>query len=125
MMIKDILLIGIGGGVGSILRYATHTCISRHWGNQFPWGTLLVNVLGCFLIGLFIGLFERFLPPHPSLRLLFITGFCGGYTTFSTFAAENIGLFQSGNLLSALAYIGVSIVLGILAVWIGVVLIVK
>jgi len=78
--------------------------------------------LGCLLIGILLGLFERQQLSNPDLKFLFITGFCGGYTTFSAFASENINLFQSSNSLIAFLYIAVSVLVGLLAVWLGLML---
>lgn len=122
-MIRTIILIGIGGGLGSIFRYLTSLLVARHFQAIFPLATFTVNIVGCLLIGLLLGLFERQQLTNPDLKFLFVTGFCGGYTTFSTFASENINLFQSGNLLTAFLYIAVSVLAGLLAVWLGLMLV--
>ncbi len=116
---KTILLIGLGGGVGSILRYLTTVAVNRLWPATFPWGTFTVNMAGSFLVGILVGFFGRQLPVNTDVRFLLITGFCGGYTTFSTFASENISLLQSGQSLTAFAYMAGSLLAGLLAVWIG------
>ncbi len=116
---KAILLIGLGGGIGSILRYLTTITVNRLWPAAFPWGTFAVNIIGSFLVGILIGLLGRLLPANTDLRFLLITGFCGGYTTFSAFASENVSLFQSGHPLTAFAYMAGSLLVGLLAVWIG------
>jgi len=118
-MIKQIVFVGLGGAVGSILRYLTALLVLKHWSSAFPLGIFTVNMLGCLLIGLLIGLLDRNQAVNPDLRFLLITGFCGGYTTFSTFSAENLTLFQAGNYGTAIAYIGASVVLGLFAVWLG------
>jgi len=118
-MTKHIILVGLGGAVGSILRYLTSVLTSKYYSNAFPVATFVSNILGCLLIGLFIGYIDRSQNVNPDLRFLFITGFCGGYTTFSAFSMENLTLFQSGNYLTAIAYIGASVLTGLLAVWFG------
>ena len=113
-MIKQILLVGLGGAVGSILRFLTSAFIVRIEPFPFPLATFLINILGCFCIGLFANL-----VPSNNLRMLLITGFCGGFTTFSSFTNENFLLLQNGQYLTALIYIGGSIMIGILAVFAG------
>ena len=119
-MLKQLILVGLGGGVGSMLRFLTSVITAKYYSNAFPLATFIVNVVGCLLIGLLIGLFSQNLQSNPHLKLLFITGFCGGYTTFSAFAAENITLIQNNNYLIAILYIGLSMLVGLLAVWAGV-----
>ena len=118
-MLRAIILVGAGGGIGSIFRYLTSVFVGKYFHAVFPLATFIANILGCLIIGLLFGLFERHNLTNPDLKYLFVTGFCGGYTTFSTFAAENINLFQSENSLTAFAYIAASVIVGLLAVWIG------
>lgn len=118
-MIKTILIIGLGGAIGSILRYLTSLFVARYWENNFPLATLITNVLGCFLIGLFIGLLDKQQLANSDLKWFLITGFCGGYTTFSTFGYENFGLLQDQQSLMAFAYIASSVIVGLMAVWFG------
>lgn len=113
---KALLLVGLGGGLGSILRYLTSVFVSRQFPSAFPWGTFAVNFIGCLLAGIFIGMLERQQIINTDLKLLLITGFCGGYTTFSAFSVENLNLIQNGNTLTALLYITGSILAGIIAV---------
>jgi len=118
-MFKTFLFIGIGGAIGSILRYLTSVIVTKFWANQFPLATLTTNVLGCFIIGLFIGLLEKNNLANSSLKWFLITGLCGGYTTFSAFGFENYSLFQSNNSSLAYIYIAMSVLVGIFAVWLG------
>jgi len=118
-MLKTILYIAIGGAIGSVLRYLTSVFVNKYWANQFPLATLLTNVLGCLIIGFIIGILEKNNLANSNLKWFLITGFCGGYTTFSTFGYENYSLFQSNNSLLAFGYIALSILLGIFAVWLG------
>lgn len=118
-MIKQILLVGLGGGIGSILRFLASMLALRYYSNSFPLATLTVNVVGCFFIGILFGLLGQNNQINQSLKLLFITGFCGGYTTFSAFAYENFSLLQSNSYWTAAIYIIVSIFIGLFAVWLG------
>ena len=118
-MTRTLILVGLGGGLGSILRYLTSLLLTRYYPTTFPLGTLTVNFVGCFFIGLLVGLFERQQPLNQDLKFLLITGLCGGYTTFSAFTSESINLFQADNSILAFGYIGGSIVSGLLATWFG------
>lgn len=118
-MIKQILLVGLGGGIGSILRFLTSLLTAKYNSDSFPLTTFSVNIIGCFLIGLFIGVFGQNFETNPHLKLLFITGFCGGYTTFSALALENFTLIQNNNYWIFIFYNGLSILIGLCAVWLG------
>jgi CrcB protein len=112
-MWTNIVLVAVGGAVGSALRYLTAVWIGPQ--ETFPWGTWTANVLGCFLIGFFTARW----PENAEYRYLLVTGFCGGYTTFSTFALEAQGLWDRQIPLGALLYVLASVVAGWLAVWAG------
>lgn len=118
-MTRAIILVGIGGGLGSILRYITTLIANKYFPGAFPAGTFAVNIIGCLLLGMLLGLFLIKEQSSTDLKYFLVTGFCGGYTTFSAFASENINLFQSGNSFTALLYIAASVILSLLAVWGG------
>ncbi len=96
-MFRNILLVGLGGGAGSVARYLCQRWISEWVAYPWPVGTFIVNVSGCFVIGVILGLADRNNLIASEWRLLLATGFCGGYTTFSAFAFENAGLLKAGN----------------------------
>lgn len=113
------LAVALGGLIGSSLRYAVTSWAMRRFGQAFPWGTAIVNIVGCFLIG-------YLLPKGPEQstlglggRLFLVTGLLGGLTTFSSFAFESVRLVQVGSPLSALANLSINLVLGLSTVWLG------
>jgi CrcB protein len=118
-MIRQILLVAAGGAAGSVLRFLTTIFTARFFTGIFPLATFIANIAGCFLIGLLVGLFPMGNPANQQLRLLLITGFCGGYTTFSTFSYENFSLIDSGNGGIAILYMLASVAGGLVAVWLG------
>lgn len=92
---NKVLLVLIGGGIGAVTRYGTTLLAGKWLGTGFPWGTLIVNLCGCFLIGIILGLAEKSNLVQPSIRLFFVTGFLGGLTTFSSYALESIVALRS------------------------------
>ena len=116
---KQILLVGIGGFIGSIARFLVSK-LNLYW-NLFsiPFGTLTVNVLGSFIIGFIVGVSAKSEIITPGIRLFLMVGICGGFTTFSSFTLENLTLMQNGQFASVLVYTGLSIFLGFLAVYLG------
>lgn len=113
-MIKQLILVGLGGGAGSIMRFLVSKITFTQ--TSFPWATFIVNIAGCFLIGLLIGLSSKYHFLDANMRLLLVVGFCGGFTTFSTFSVENVYLYQAGNYFSLASYILLSVVVGFAAV---------
>ena len=114
------ILILLGGGVGSLARYVVGSAIAGRFGTRFPAGTMLVNVTGCFLIGLTMTLLTERLQPHPYWRLALVVGFLGGYTTFSSFSFETYSLLREGQTWLAILNASASVLLGLAAVWAGV-----
>lgn len=117
-MIRDIVIVGIGSGIGGICRYLISLAMN-HAGNGFPWGTFAVNVAGCLLIGVLWGVTSRFQNVSPSLSLFLMVGFCGGFTTFSTFSKEGLTMLQANNYILFSLYAIGSVLLGIMAVALG------
>ena len=115
-MLKNFLLVGLGGGIGSMLRYAAALLVPSRF---FPYSTLTVNIIGSFIAGLLLGMSVKSEYFLNNWKLFLAVGICGGFTTFSSFSAENIELLQTGKTLSALLYIASSVVLGILAAGLG------
>lgn len=117
----NLLYVALGSAVGGMCRYGMTRLTAKIFGGIFPWPTFLTNMLGCLLIGLLYGLIARGVGISDHVRLLLIVGFCGGFTTFSTFAHENYLLFASGTrgLLTVAAYASLSFFAGLIMVWIG------
>lgn len=120
MTIYSVLTVGAGGFLGTIARYISVLLIDNKVKSFFPYGTLFVNVFGSFILGLVIGLSLR--EGQQNWRLFLTTGFCGGFTTFSTFALENTNLLQQKLVGVSFAYISITLVTGLLAVAAGIVL---
>lgn len=115
------LWIGVGSALGGMARYGLSGLVAQHIGETFPWGTLIVNVSGSLVIGLFAALTE---PEGlwlvlPEWRQLFMTGICGGYTTFSSFSLQTLNQVHEGDWAKAAANIALSVVLCLVAVWMG------
>ncbi|MFV8279980.1 fluoride efflux transporter CrcB [Christiangramia marina] len=119
-MIKNLLLVFLGGGLGSSLRYLLSKYLND--GGVIPQGTLVVNVLGSFLLGLALGWFIKHDMLNHQLYFLVAIGFCGGFTTFSTFSFENFNMIKSGDYISFSIYFLGSIILGIIAIFLGIII---
>ena len=118
--LKAMIIVFAGSGVGGVARYGIQTWLLRLYPGIFPLGTFIVNLLGCFLIGLFYAICQKHNIFTPQWRLALTTGFCGGFTTFSTFAYENVFLLKAGNYSTPFLYITASVLLGIAAVFAGI-----
>lgn len=119
-MIKNLFLVAIGGASGSVLRYLVHWIVAKKSISNFPYQTFFVNIIGCLFIGILVGYLAKNQAQNETLKLLLITGFCGGFTTFSAFGLENINMIQNQNYQLAFIYTSLSLVLGILAVGFGI-----
>ena len=115
---KSFLLVFLGGGLGSALRYLVVIAMNQY-SKVLPFGTFTVNILGCLLIGMILGYAQKENTLTSNQILLLATGFCGGFTTFSAFANENLELIKNGEIFNFSVYIIGSILVGILAVFIG------
>lgn len=115
-MIKNVLLVAAGGGIGSALRYWIYLLFKTQ---SFPFATLLINIAGSFLIGIIMGLAIRENNVPADYKLFLATGICGGFTTFSAFSYENVSLLQAGKFNLAFIYILASVTAGIAATWLG------
>jgi len=120
-MVKEVLAVGFGGMIGSVLRYVLSQLISRYAvGSVYPYGTFIVNLLGCFGVGCFFVLLQKIDLSSDVLKLLLITGLFGGFTTFSAFGIETVTLIKNGNFTVALIYVFSSILLGTFFTYLGI-----
>lgn len=119
-----ISLVGLGGFLGSVTRYVISISIQSRIEHGFPFGTLTVNIIGCFVIGILIGVsLSKSITISDNIKLFISTGFLGGFTTFSAFSAETLALIDKGDLSIAFLYAALSVFLGLSATWIGIILI--
>ena len=112
-----IIYVALGSAFGGVARYFVSKIITAQAAGMFPWGTFVVNVVGCFIIGLVYGFLDRGGVMSENTRLFLTVGFCGGFTTFSTFAYESAELLKNGHTGIAFAYVVSSIVLGVAAIF--------
>ena len=122
-MISRLLLVGAGGFLGSVLRYLLGSWVQTLSGGRFPLGTLAVNVLGCFAIGLLMGVAEVRQSLSPEVRLFAVVGVLGGFTTFSTFSYDSVELWRAVSSFAAVLNVAASLTLGLLATWLGLALV--
>ena len=113
------LVVLVGGGIGSLTRYVASTAIMQRFGGAFPLGTFVINITGSFLIGLLMTMFTERLDWSPNWRLLLVTGFLGGYTTFSSYEYESLQALRHGTKWMGLANLVGSVIAGYIAVWLG------
>ena len=117
-MFREIVAVFVGGGIGSIIRYLI-TKISFFSSNSFPYSTFISNIIGCFILGLALTYFMKNDSQNSTIFIFIAVGFCGGFTTFSTFSSEGLELINNGNLITFILYTFTSIFLGIIAVYLG------
>jgi len=118
-MLRSILLVGLGGFIGSVLRFLTSKYLQENLMSTFPWPTFLVNIIGSLLIGIIFGLSERGQLFSSDLRLFLTVGICGGFTTFSSFSNDAFLMLQDREMIRFVLYTGLSFTLGIFFVFIG------
>jgi CrcB protein len=118
-MLRLILIIGTGSFLGGVSRFLTSRFIQNYAISAFPFGTFVVNIFGCFLIGFFYGLSERGNILNAEWRMFLTVGFCGGFTTFSTFANENVALLRESDFFYFALYTSLSVFIGLLATYLG------
>ena len=121
-MIKTLLLVGTGGFLGSISRFLVSRYVQENIPVAFPLGTFIVNISGCLLIGVIFGFSEKSSLVTSGWKMFLAVGFCGGFTTFSTFANENLALLRDGEFFYFMLYTGLSVFLGIAATFLGVII---
>lgn len=112
-LLKNILIVGVGSFLGGSARYLV-SFLLKGYNTSFPWATLIVNLLGCFAIGLLCGYLLKTNSEQNFISTFFIYGICGGFTTFSTFSKETLLMIQCGNYLNAFIYVAISIIIGLL-----------
>lgn len=121
MSVMTYIWVAVGSAIGGVFRFWMSSLVARHAGEALPWGTILVNVVGSFVIGLFAALTvaDGRLPASPDLRTFVMVGLCGGYTTFSSFSLQTLALAEDGEWMRAGLNIALSLVLCLGAVWLG------
>lgn len=122
-MLRTIFIVGAGGFVGSVLRYLVQVFVEKGVMSTFPWGTLIANVVGSFIIGLVYALAEKGNLMNSEWRIFLAVGICGGFTTFSSFAYNNLNMLKAGSYAQLFLNVGGSLILGILAVYIGIIVV--
>lgn len=118
-MFKNLIFVSLGGALGSVLRYSLGLWFSRFFQSAFPWATFIINILGCLLFGVLFSTFAKMGEDMGAWKLLLLTGFCGGFTTFSAFGHESVQLLNAGNYTCFLAYVFGSLMFGFLLFYLG------
>lgn len=116
---RELVLVFLGGGTGSVVRWLLGKWVNSFHQHHFPWGTLVANVVACLAVGYVIGLADHKQVLSPTSRLFWVVGFCGGFSTFSTFSAETLSLMQNGFTVSSISYVLVSLALCVGATFVG------
>jgi len=115
-----VMMVAVGGSIGATTRYLVSTWAAEKFGTDFPYGTLIVNVVGCFIIGAFMTLATERLIVSPYWRLLVTVGFVGGLTTFSSYSYETFKLLEEANIMMAMYNLLANVMMGFLATWLGI-----
>lgn len=115
----DFLLVGIGGFLGAVTRYSFYMIEKNYFTNKLPWGTLIINALGCFIAGYCLPYLSSYHSGQRQFLLFLVMGFIGSFTTFSAFSVESFQLFKNGEVLMGMANIFISLFLGLIAVYLG------
>ncbi len=118
-MVSTIAVVAFGGALGAIARYGVNIGATQIFGHGFPWGTLIVNILGSFLMGVVIAKFASMDNVSQELKTLYVTGFLGAFTTFSTFSLDFVSLWERGEMIQAVSYMLVSVIASIMALFIA------
>lgn len=118
-MLLKLIFIALGSGLGGICRFLLGKVIHPLFLPSFPWGTFVVNILGCLFIGIIYGFIDRGITLSENMRLFLTVGFCGGFTTFSTFMHENYLLFTTPQVFTVVIYAGLSVIIGLICVYLG------
>jgi CrcB protein len=122
-MWKTIIYVAIGSAIGGVARFLMQQFIQKRVESTFPYGTLYVNLLACFMIGVIVGLADKGNILSPQGRIFLAAGICGGFSTFSSFISENNSMLRDGELLNTFIYIAVSVIVGLIATTLGILLI--
>jgi|SRR5680860_401407 len=122
-MLRTLLIVGSGGFIGSVMRYLVQIFVEKGMATTFPWGTFVANIAGSFIIGIVFAFAEKGNLMNAEWRLFFAVGICGGFTTFSSFAYNNLIMIKENSIGYLLFNIGGSLFAGILAVYLGIILV--
>jgi len=118
-MLKSILIVGLGGFIGTVARFVISRYFQLNFATVFPWSTLIINIIGCLLIGLIYGISEKGEVLSPEIRLFLTVGICGGFTTFSTFSNDSFLLIRDQEWIRFALYTALSVFIGLMAVYVG------